>query len=97
MKEKIITDGVLNIERVIHIPETYEELRHLCIEMGTKDNHVFIFNDWGTGNEYLMTHCLKFYPDGTICVNGDNEFIIARNKTVKEMWLIIKSLIGEQK
>lgn len=79
------------------VPETYEELRSLCIEISTKEDHIHIFNDWGTNNEFLMTHSLKFYPDGTICVNGDNEFIIAKNKTVVEMWNIIRALLEVKK
>lgn len=79
------------------VPETYEELRSLCIEISTKEDHIHIFNDWGTNNEFLMTHSLKFYPDGTICVNGDNEFIIAKNKTVAEMWNIIRALLEVKK
>ena len=83
---------------VEQVPESYEELRSLCFEIGTKDNHVFVFNDWGKGNEYLMTRCLKFYPDGKICMDGENinEFVVAENKSPKQMWQIIKSLIGEE-
>lgn len=80
------------------VPESYEELRSLCFKIGTKDNHVFVFGDWGKGNEYLMTHCLKFYPDGKICMDGDNvnEFVVAENKSPQQMWQIIKALIGEE-
>ena len=79
-------------------PKTYEELRSLCIGIGTKDNHIWIHSHWGKGNEYLMTHSLKFYPDGKICMDGDNvnEFVIAENKSPKQMWAIIKSLLGEK-
>lgn len=41
-----------------------------------------------------MTNGLKFYPSGTICVNGDNEFVIAENRSPKQMFEIIKSLMG---
>lgn len=113
MKERIVIncqDCIKNIQNpngditvddldydVEQVPETYEELRSLCIEISTKEDHIHIFNDWGTNNEFLMTHSLKFYPDGTICVNGDNEFIIAKNKTVAEMWNIIRALLEVKK
>lgn len=81
--------------KVEQVPETYEELRSLCIDVSTTGNIVYIFNDWGTNNEYLMTHSLKFYPNGTICVHGDNDFVVCRNRTPAQMWQIIKGLMGE--
>ena len=114
MKERIVIDqdwlvkdmkaGVSELDKLFicqkveKVPESYEELRSLCFKIGTKNNHVFVFCDWGKGNEYLMTHCLKFYPDGKICMDGDNinEFVVAENKSPKQMWQIIKSLIGEE-
>ena len=104
MKKQILVDNLEQLEKEEYtklspflVPETYEELRSLCIEISTKEDHIYIFNDWGTNNKFLMTHSLKFYPDGTICVNGDNEFIIAENKTVAEMWNIIRALLEVKK
>lgn len=91
------TDNSIYKAKYEQIPETYEELRHLCIEISTKEDHIHIFNDWGTNNEYLMTHSLKFYPDGKICVHGDNGFVVATNKTAAEMWDIIKALLEVKK
>ena len=90
----IVKNNELPLEYTTYEPETYEELRHLCIEISNKEKHIWIFNDWGTNNEYLMTNSLKFYPSGTICVNGDNEFVIAENRSPKQMFEIIKSLMG---
>ncbi|MBQ2219199.1 MAG: hypothetical protein II417_00220 [Elusimicrobia bacterium] len=90
----IVKNNELPLEYTTYEPETYEELRHLCIEISNKEKHIWIFNDWGTSNEYLMTNGLKFYPSGTICVNGDNEFVIAENRSPKQMFEIIKSLMG---
>ena len=83
------------------IPETYEELRSLCIDISTKGNMIYIFSEWNNPNkEFLQVRTLRFYPDGTIRNDYDDKnnepYIIVKNRTPQQMWQIIKSLIGEE-
>lgn len=80
------------------LPETYEELRSLCIAKSTKEEMIYIFSEWKQPNiEYLQTHTLRFYKDGTIRNGGDAEegYIIAKDRTPQQMWQIIKALVQE--
>ena len=90
MKERIITDGVLNIQKVEQVPETFAELKVLCkkIDINKSDNEIEIkLND----NDYL-----HFYKNGHICcMNEDNEISLGYDIPPNRGWQVIKSLIGE--
>lgn len=89
------------IEQYIKVPETWEELRSLCIKLSTKENMIYIFNEWKNPNkEFLKIRTLRFYPDGTIRNDYDDEnnepYIIAKDKKPNQMWQIIKNLAEEK-
>lgn len=86
--------------KVEQVPETWKELRSLCIKLSTKENMIYIFNEWKNPNkEFLKIRTLRFYPDGTIrndYEDKNNEpYIIAENRTPAQMWNIIKALVDK--
>ena len=105
MKKQILLDNLEQLETKEYtkltptlIPETYEELRSLCIELSTKDNMIYIFSEWNNPNkEFLRVRTLRFYPDGTIRNDYDGEnnepYIIVKDRTPAQMWQIIKNLM----
>lgn len=83
MKERIITDSVLNIQKVENVPENFEELEELC----EQKNAEILY-----GTIYICG--LGFDKNGEVSDNECN--VIATNRTPAQMWDIIKSLT-EQK
>lgn len=90
MKERIITDGVLNVEKVEQVPETWEDLKELVkkIDISKSDNKIEIkLND---------NNCLCLYKSGHICcMDEDSDLSLCYDRTPQQMWQIIKGLIGE--
>ena len=92
MEERIITDGVLNIEKVEQLPETYDELKELL-----KYNNKVEFNDKSVKDRkyvWILT------PLGEILLgfaidNNNNVEIIDTDKTITiaECYQAIKILI----
>lgn len=78
------------------VPENWEDLKELCLELNNKikdidvncvyNEHIIIqwYNDDNTD--------VDIYKDGTIFVENH---LVADNRTIEQMWQIIKGLIGE--
>ena len=102
MKERRITDKVLQIEKVEQVPETWEELKELCKEL--KDRY---YKKFRKNKIYLIEedfiefmgddiYGFRVDKDGTISSN-DFDQIFKINQTPAQMWQIIKNLIGEER
>lgn len=76
--------------KIEQVPETWEELKELCKDVDMNESYTTIkikIND----NDYLY-----FYKSGRICcMDGDSCLSLGYDRTPKQMWQIIKSLIGE--
>lgn len=92
MKERIITDRVLNIEKVEQVPETFEELKELC--KGLKG--VKLFYDNIALVEYIEINKVIAFNENGLMLAMQNDFnVLAKNRTIPQIWQIIKNLVGE--
>ena len=91
-------------EKVVEVPETFEELKDLCratkyIQDILKKNSMgkmipVYLNDCGAG--YVIIKDLYFGEDGDIFYEVVGQrYIIAKDLKPAQMWNIIKNLIGE--
>jgi len=98
MKDKVVIEDV---DLVNHIknsfdskakleqePETWEELKELCVKEFQLNTSKNINND----RRYIVCCAMNFYENGFI---EDSEGIIIAQRTPQQMWQIIKSLVEE--
>ena len=97
MKKQILLDNLEQLETKeytkltpILVPETWEELKELCKEIGieVEENYIELFG-------ILVGSSIMFCKDGAIMLNTDCCF--AEKVSIERMWQIIKNLIGEER
>lgn len=76
--------------RVEQLPESWKELKELCIDLESKD--VFITS----AGDCIEYHGLYFWKDGSISNDAyQSVYAIKIDVTPARQWQIIKSLLGE--
>ena len=78
--------------RVEQVPETWEELKELC--KGLKG--IEFFYDKVACVEYInINDVIAFNENGLMLTTKHNYDILAKRRTLQQMWQIIKNLVGE--
>lgn len=80
------------------VPETFSDLQELCEKINSK---LFVV-DCGYTARIIITEIefgrtMTFYDNGLVVVSADKDYeiILTENRTLSQMWQIIKNLIGE--
>mgnify|MGYP003290976438 CR=1 FL=1 len=90
-------DKLFICQKVEQVPETFEELKELCKKLEPK-----LVNEDALYETAITKKIDKgyyaFYPDGTIIFKASNSinYTVAEDRTISQMWEIIKNLIGEE-
>lgn len=97
MKERIITDGVLNIQKVEKVPEDFDEIKQLL-----HDNNK-VFNKSVKKIEISEFMIEIHFKLQTICFLHNGDIVepnclkpIVTNRNPQQMWQIIKNLVEEK-
>ena len=79
--------------KVEQVPESWEDLKKLC--RGFKGAKFFY--DKVAGVEYInINDIIAFNENGLMLAMKNNFDVLAKKRTLAQMWNIIKSLIGEE-
>ena len=98
--EDMITDNLTTAKYTKEqVPENFSDLQELCEKINSKKFVV----DCGYTTRIIITEInfgrtITFYDNGLVIVSPDKDYeiILTENRTIQQMWQVIKNLIGEE-